>query len=368
MVIKSPHNLKTINKNTSIRETKEEELNNLLMSAKHTLCSCPTDENCVSDNINFSMNQTVCTVFKNSNVSVDIILREFIDYWDAVIENWFYNVIDIDQKPFFNLNFNGKYKFQDNYMPEPYWGDPFSSSIVVINYNPAGGDDSNPFTCRDCANCPKTRMVSYVKQHKYSELALQFPIIEEDPNNCLDFLRKYPGRRWWLTKKEWIDRFVSIGSAQSDNCSKNNENKKPFAIELCGWHSAKWSSNFNQILQNNKDLNKSVIIHFLLPMLAAIKKSDLHLGICVGKRFGDFFSHFGKDVTYGIPLKTKCKYVKTDGLKPNSKERYYRVYQICNEFIINTWSIGSNKHPSDEYKQFEKDLIEAINSMRKTIP
>lgn len=26
MVIKSPHNLKTINKNTSIRETKEEEL------------------------------------------------------------------------------------------------------------------------------------------------------------------------------------------------------------------------------------------------------------------------------------------------------------------------------------------------------
>lgn len=338
------------------------------MRTTHTICSCHDAENDISKIKDISSIDSLCEIFNSCNTSTDIVLHEFVDYWDRVIEDWFYDVIDADQEHVFDLSYEGKYKFQKDYMPEPYWGNPQKCSIVIIDYNPAGGDDQNSFTWREFANSNKTRMVSYVKQHKYSKLALAFPILEKDDKKCPDFLRKYGGRKWWLTKKEWIDRFVSIGSAQNNNCSKNNENKKPFAIELCGWHSAKWSSNFNQILQNNKALYKSVIIHFLLPMLAAIKKSDLHLGVCVGKRFGDIFSRIGNDVTCNIPLKTKCKYVKDDGLKPNSKERYYRVYQICNEFIINTWSIGSNKHPSDEYKQFEKDLIEAINSMRKTIP
>lgn len=326
------------------------------MSAKHTLCSCPTDENCVSDNINFSTKHTVCTVFKNSNVSVDIILREFIDYWDSIIDKWFYDVIDIDQKPFFNTNFQGKYKFQDNYMPEPYWGNPFNCSIVIINYNPAGGDDSNSFTCRDCANCHKTRMVSYVNQHKYSDLALPFPIFEKDSNKCPDFLRKYPGREWWLEKKDWIDRLVSFGDKQQ----KCGSTQKPFAIELCGWHSAKWSLNFYQRIIDDNCLKNSVITHFLLPLLAAIKKSDSHLGVCIGKQFDKILKLFGNEVF----VKDKDIYTLDKGYKPIDKERYYRVYKICDEFIINTWSVGSNRHPSDEYKNFEEELINNINKLR----
>ncbi len=335
------------------------------MRTTHTICSCHDAENDISKIKDISSIDSLCEIFNSCNTSTDIVLHEFVDYWDRVIEDWFYDVIDADQEHVFDLSYEGKYKFQKDYMPEPYWGNPQKCSIVIIDYNPAGGDDQNSFTWREFANSNKTRMVSYVKQHKYSKLALAFPILEKDDKKCPDFLRKYGGRKWWLSKKEWLDRLVSFGTSQKTDCNDNN--KKPFAIELCGWHSAKWNSDFSQKILDNKHLHLTITVaqHFILPMLAAIKKSDSHFGVCVGKKFGNIFSCFGKDVTCDISLMIKCKYDNNNGLKPNNKERFYRVYKICDEYIINTWSIGSNRHPSEDFKYFEKELIEAIESIRK---
>lgn len=319
-------------------------------------CKSMTSECESSGRFDMPINESSCTGMNDD--SAKCILYRYIDYWDEVIDKWFYDVIDKEQKPFLKLYFQGKYQFQMEYMPEPYWGDPLNCSIVIINYNPAGGDDQNSFTWKEFADCCKIRMVSYVKQHKYSNLAIPFPIINDDAD-CPDFLRKYGGRNWWLGKKQWSSSIVEY-------ILHNDENVPPFGLELCGWHSEKWNSNFTDELKPNKELCNSVIKYFVLPLIAAIKMSKTQIGLCVGKKLGKLLDAFGCDITKRIVkhITNYKSYNNDDGIKPNDKERYYRVYKICDEYIINTWSIGSNKHPSEDFHSFEKQLIDAILQLK----
>ena len=83
----------------------------------------------------------------------------FIDYWDEVVRQWLdHNSKDElfteyaeEQHTVINaINENCKnsdiYKLNTMHMPEPYWGNPLNCSIVLLDYNPAGGPDPNCHT------------------------------------------------------------------------------------------------------------------------------------------------------------------------------------------------------------------------------
>ena len=119
-------------------------------------------------------------------------------------------------------------------------------------------------------------------------------------------------------------------------------------------------------------------------MLSAIEMSDANLGICIGKGLGELLDklnncfsdesvHFSgiTDKNYKISYdnvtvrgsKTSYKNIIVEtSINNKTIKRYYRVFKhnISNKYIINTWVVGSNKHPSELFYQFEKMLINAI--------
>ena len=125
----------------------------------------------------------------------------FIDYWDKVVRQW----LDWDDKTAdgtdeakaaaeqrqiieaINKTYEKDPQYQINtiHMPEPYWGNPEKCSIVLLNYNPAGGPRVNRHTtisCKDCKGCkspssedkeiiPSMTFIKYVQKKGYSHFA-----------------------------------------------------------------------------------------------------------------------------------------------------------------------------------------------------
>lgn len=363
------------------------------------------------------------------------ISKDFIDYWDDVINIWLgkkdkitSNKYSTDPIEAQRLNKDGESYYKDEsdklfveieeeqaewlkatdkdkllcpiHMPEPYWGNPCDCSIVIVNYNPAGGTGMNQHTYRDTGDSyPANTMIQYVNENKYSQLAMDFPILKNKEDLSKDkrwWLCSYEGRTWWREKKEWIQHLVEKSILQEKDGSQNaNCQSMPFCIELCAWHSPKWPNNMKDIYDKLKD---PITKKFVDPLLYAIEKSDCHLAVCIGaqyssENFQKFISKYKfEDLTKGIyeqlkpsenynvqlpepkenALNNKDKSIEVT-IKAKGKEtkRYYRVYNIYNEIegknhiILNTFAPGSNHHPAQTFWGFEKDLLTAIKPFLK---
>jgi hypothetical protein len=155
--------------------------------------------------------------------------KEFIEYWDKVIDFWMDKEVkgskgerrDVKrplekQKESYYKDDNINVQIEEDqlcwfkedkknplnkllcpiHMPEPYWGDPGSCSIVVVDYNPAGGKDMNPHTYRGNGKYPENTIIDYVNKESYSKLAKDFPILkakEDLEKDCRWWLRSYGG-------------------------------------------------------------------------------------------------------------------------------------------------------------------------------
>ena len=289
-----------------------------------------------------------------------------------------------EQMAFFN-NEKLKKLLCPAHLPEPYWGNPYKDkcSIVVVDYNPAGGTDMNPHSYKgtiDGKQFPSNTIIKYVKENRYSNFATNFPIWKKDLPKGMEWLCSYGGRNWWLKKKEWIQHLVG------DNIKV--EEVPPFAIELCGWHSPNWPDNTDAF--QGEGLKETIKNRFALPLLEAIDNSKSHLAICIGAQFkpsilkkflpdlvnitGCIFDEDklgGEGICY--PDNPGKKDIPGDEsisvtINKDKKEttRYYRVYDVKGEgennhhIILNTFAPGSNHHPAKEYWDFENKLIEAI--------
>ncbi|MBQ3884282.1 MAG: hypothetical protein II731_05360, partial [Succinivibrio sp.] len=65
-------------------------------------------------------------------------LSSYINFWDQTIESLFAN------SSVKSLPLNLGIKIQEDYMPEPYMGDPNNCSFVIVNLNPGTG------VCHSC--------------------------------------------------------------------------------------------------------------------------------------------------------------------------------------------------------------------------
>ena len=360
----------------------------------------------------------------------------FIEYWNNVINLWLkgkggiledalrgkeecYYKDGKDAYLYVNIEEKQSYWFKEEslrkllcpiHMPEPYWGNPEKCSIVIVNYNPAGGTDMNPHTYRgEGKSYPVNTMIEYVNGKGYSELALDFPLlhsVEQLRNDTKGrwWLRSYGGREWWRGKIAWMRHLIIDSPETTINEEKwpavddkkekyewpdnKEETPYPFAIELCGWHSPKWPNNTKAIKKNNQ-LKDTIRDKFVVPLLLSIEKAQTHIAVCIGAQFKPSILREYIECCQGVKLldvtlaisslidekwnveaKEKESYigvaVAKDYNKDDQTKRYYRVYNVVDDnkvdhIILNTFAPGGNHHPADHFWPFEKELLGVIN-------
>lgn len=342
--------------------------------------------------------------------------KDFIDYWDEVVRQWLINDADcsftgvvedqcqIIQAINGTIGKNANYTLNTKHMPEPYWGDPLKCSIVLLDYNPAGGPEPNRHTTIDYKNGDEKGMsfIKFVNDNNYSCFARKCPVFRDADdlnNNGLNWFSAeknmggYEGYKWWQRKRGWLDHLVEAV------CGKKDEKVLPFGMELCGWHSKNWSNNMKWINNCHDAIDKRAI-H---PLFAAMKKSLIgRIAVCIGAEFKPsilenfFINNEGDfDVTQCmlIALENKRDILREKGyriltteeinakprlseeskksigvaVKKNKEEettRYYRVYNVVekgeNHIIFNTHAPGGNRHPAPDFWEFENILLKAI--------
>ena len=218
----------------------------------------------------------------------------------------------------------------------------------------------------------------------------------------------YEGYDWWQQKCGWLDHLVEV------ICGKEgNEEKLPFAMELCGWHSQKWNNDMSWI--DNGQCRTIINNRSILPLFAALRISTCKMAVCIGAEFRrDWLKQFfndkiedvtetlfrdnlkknsdleksydivdkdGKvifaDLTYTVTYDGKENiYVvakwneikKKKGMVPvDPVNRNYRVFKITegdeSYYLLNTNYRGSNGHPGEHFWKFEKILIDEIKKL-----
>lgn len=245
----------------------------------------------------------------------------FFSKWDEIISQWY-----SDKNALSKLMDDGKSLSLDH-VPEPYYGNMENKgdcSIVIINLNPGTG------LCEQCwhnQNIPKM-MVNEIKKDGYSSFAKSFPMLDEKGPE--------PSVNWWRIRKAWIDRILTAKGVDI--------NKKPFAIELVPLHSKSFKvSDTNEYVKNmaknHSDLSVIEAIKY------AIGNSDAGMGIAVGKPIYDVLIDNGFEAF-------------EEPFQPNSIKRKYAVIGRGSKAeILCTWSSGSNSAPSDNFIDYEKELL-----------
>ena len=275
--------------------------------------------------------------------------RHFINYWDEVVRQWLENNADyskfekeVEEQSLIIEAINNKFRDQPEYrlntihMPEPYWGDPRDCSIVLLDYNPAGGPRVNRHTtisCKSCAGCdslskidkeviPSMTFIKYVEEKRikgkkgYSSIALTGPVFEAKKGLewFWDADNGYEGYDWWQQRCGWLDHLVEVISGKKD------EKKLPFAMELCGWHSQKWNNDMSWI--DNGQCRTIINNRSILPLFAALRISTCKMAVCIGAEFRrDWLKQFFND-----KIEDVTETLFRDNLKKNSDlEKSYDI-------------------------------------------
>ena len=328
-------------------------------------------------------------------------ISAYIKYWNNVVRAWLdYDLFDKDlrkEKEQVLCHSILSKVLRTHHVPGPYMGNPKKASIVILNYNPGGSSDNDYTKCHQCLRCNRNyySVINYIDRHGYSGFAEDFPYlndnVSEELKRSLD-----GGKKWWLKKKKWIDNLTSAYCSEESNDKKetkrkSNNNKRltkfPFAMEVCGWHSKKWSANVLKKLNNNLQLEKHIEDTVVEPMIEVISCNNT-FGICIGKELGDMLIGFKfHNITnllsnhlkqINIPFAFLNNYINVQLDKQNNlivpkaslnnkKGRNYRLLKYGNRedgsvYIINTWVNGSNKHPSKALFNFEKEIVNFIKT------
>lgn len=280
-------------------------------------------------------------------------MEKYLKYWDKIFRFWVENGSIPPEESYWDKDIIG---LLPELMPEPYIGDPYNSSVVIMNYNPGA---------------PKYDLESEEGKNAYEKDAVHHSGLNDPSRMCYHYARNYrervasggyfsvainpmnddtcltqDGKCWWCKRLRW---FKEIDP---------NSTQLPFNIELCGWHSHKWNGiKYTPVLLAKlKDL--------LAPAIEeAIKHSELGIGIAVGAQWGAvILPAFGyKDVTGAImDLKDYKR-----GWKPLGGTRNYSILRNDNDtYIINTWKAGFGNMdvPQPEFRPIEKEMIKRIKA------
>ena len=315
---------------------------------------------------------------------------QFIGYWDKVIRQWLdkknnwikmtdgeteearvakeqCQVIESINKTYKN---DPKYKINTIHMPEPYWGNPIKCSIVLMNYNPAGGPKVNRHTtisCKDCKGCEPltdedkniidtTTFIKYVNENGYSHFAAdESPVFKTEEQLGAEMKwfwdedNGYEGYSWWQQKCGWLDHLVEIIGGKKDG------ERWPFAMELCGWHSKEWKTDLKWIANCRSIIKERTILPLLKAMQKSLPGSSTKIAVCIGAGFSKtslekFFQDEKQDVAFQDVTQKICNYIienykcKIECKDSEYKDLFYQVnFEKDNIHIVVNWNVEQKK-------------------------
>lgn len=282
-------------------------------------------------------------------------MEEYLKYWDEVFAYWVKNGAVHPAESHWHERRIGLYP---ELMPEPYIGNPYNCSVVIMNYNPGAPDYElnteeglekyrNDAVHHSGLDNPERMCYHYARNYRDRVAAGGYLGRDVDPMFDTSGLTE-AGKKWWCKRLDWFKELVP----ESD--------KLPFAIELCGWHSNKWGG-----IKYTKDLLATLKDLFATAIEEAIKASDLGIGLCVGAQWGTrILPAFGyKDVTAEVMGLPDYK----GSWKPLDGSRGYRILRNANGVcILNTWKSGfrNMEVPKPEFRPIEKEIINKIRASR----
>ena len=279
--------------------------------------------------------------------------QEFIDYWDKTIKKWADSGGNIPGSEQAWFEGNSKLKDWVKLMPEPYWGNPENCSIVVLNYNPYCTPEIDESCDGFIDNKRDKTTACGLMADKYSDIAKSFPILNK-PLKCP--YKCFGGVGWWKRKGKWLNHIIA-----SYNPEIINSELKPFALELCGWHSPEW-----RFVKINKKTRKNILDNVIPVFREAISNSEVKFGLCIGKGLGDILLQLTN--TQGEQNKYNEKIIPNLYKELNPKlQKKYRNYRVLDlgegTLVLNTYG-GRNPTPSPDFADFEKKLIETIKRFK----
>lgn len=249
---------------------------------------------------------------------------DFISYWDNVSRQWAESG-EIPCTERFWFEEQRHLKLHTQLMPEPYWGDIDCSSVVFLNMNPAGAAEERPEDTCHHANRADKSTVCGLMANDYSAIASKFPISEGE------FPIDYDGIKWWRRRVEWAKHFGI------------HSERRPFAIELCAWHSRKWTGGkYNRKMY--PEIYRYISEIFAPALRRAIRDAETHLILCVG-------SEFARSVLPLVWPEIEDVTTETIGdISPvEDNARQFQVFRIPREgHVVCTSAQGSNGLPSEK--------------------
>ncbi len=134
------------------------------------------------------------------------------------------------------------------------------------------------------------------------------------------------------------------------------QDKNPFSLELCPWHSHKWSG-----LKNDHELEKYIKNRVLIPAVEAVKKNKLKCAYAIGKPIYECFRqceckekiHYDASNWNGIGNFLEWPVNNENQLN----KREFSVLAYNGVKILCTWTQGGNETPSKVFDNIIKEII-----------
>jgi len=263
-------------------------------------------------------------------------VQEYIDYWNKYVNEW-----NKDPITFFKSEKNYWGKFESllrnaDALPEPYYGNPWQYSAIILNLNPYGG-----------VNYQLQKHLSGSIFNDFTPDTTYFSFVESFP-----YLSKFKETnigKWWQTRAKWITRLSS-------------SSKNPFAIQICPWQS-KFSD--GGVLKDFSvyHIDENVI----KPSELIIKKADLKLILSVGKEFESLFLDLGFELLEQFstdPILKNRNY--PFGKNGSPIKRFYNIWASPSDTpYLNTFTVGTNECPSPDFYQVELDILRMLKHSGK---
>ncbi|MBQ9147018.1 MAG: hypothetical protein IJX68_04800 [Rikenellaceae bacterium] len=264
--------------------------------------------------------------------------KGFYDHYDELVKKWLSDdrTNHIENDPYFiaerNTARNKSVELSRERLeiPEPYFGDPNKCSAVIINLNPGTSGDVGK------RGGYYRKLADELTNTKYSDFAKDFPCLEE----------KHPGYKFWSQKNRWIKRLCNLSE---------EDQLKPFAVELCPYHSTKWNGNF---IDDN--VRKYINDWVLEPAKTAVNKAKLPFALAIGKTcYNELTNNFGFDVKgEWTPDSNMQEWPRN---KKGNVKRYFALLEKDGLKIWCTWCKGgTNSAPAESFTEIEKSILQNI--------
>lgn len=265
------------------------------------------------------------------------ILQDFIEHNDKLVQGWMDNPSDFcSHHIYFQPGCTPAESLSKWGMPEPYLGDPFNCSAVIVNINPGGVIDCNNWNAREKSS---NFIKKYLSSGSYESYAHEFPYLRL-PKEELE-------TNWWKSREVWIKHF-------------SKKKSLPFAIELCPWHSTKWKG------MSYKDDNLKAYInqYVIRPAGEVIKNSGLPFGLAIGKPIVMALEELGFQKKKEWAWETNTLEHWPVNIKGMAIKRCYALlsHEESNVSFLCTWAQGGNKAPNKRFESTENEICEIVKS------